>query len=63
MWDSKNRGGHVAYDNGKVERTRSGGGEGTTGTTGACVIVEGDGESNGNLGAGGRERDGDSNLP
>ena len=28
MWASKNRGGHAAYDDGEVEHTGSGGGEG-----------------------------------
>ena len=63
MWASKNKGGHAAYDDGEVERTRSGGGEGTTGAASASVIVEDDGESNGSLGDGGQERDGNTGLP
>ena len=58
MWASKNRGVHTAYDDGEVECTGSGGGEGTTGAIGASVVVEGHGESNGILGDGRRERDG-----
>ena len=53
MWASKNRGGHAAYDDGQVERTGSGGGEGTINAASASVIVEGDRESNGNLEDGG----------
>jgi hypothetical protein len=60
IWASKNRGGHVACDDGEVECTGSGGGEGTTGAAGAPVIIEGDGESNGSLGDGGRECDGNT---
>jgi hypothetical protein len=56
-WASMNRGGHATYDNGEVERTGSGNGEGTTG---ASVVIEGDGESNGSLGDGGRECDGNT---
>ena len=63
MWASKNRGVHTAYDNGEVERKGSGGGEGTTSATGASVVVEGDGDSNGSLGDGGWECDGNTSLP
>ena len=55
-WASKNRGDHVACDDREVERIRSGGGEETTGAAGVSIVVEGDGESNGCLGGGGRER-------
>jgi hypothetical protein len=61
-WASKNRGGHTACDDGEVEHTWSGGVEGTTSTGGASVIIEGDGESNGSLGDGGRECDEDTSL-
>ena len=63
MWASKNKGVHVAYDDGEVEHTRSGGGEGTIGATGASVVVEGEGESNGSLGDGSWEHDGNTGLP
>ena len=63
MWASKNRGVHVDCDNGEVERTGSGDGEGTIGATGASVIVEDGGESIGSLGDGGRECDGNTSLP
>ena len=63
MWASKNRGLHAAYDDSEVERTGSGGGEGTTGAAGASIIVEGNRESNGSLGDSGRERDGNTSLP
>jgi hypothetical protein len=63
MWTNKNRGGHVACDDGEVERTRSGGGEGTTGATSASVIIEGDWESNGSLGDGERQCDENTGLP
>ena len=62
-WASKNKGVHAACDDGKVECTRHGGSEGSTGVTGANVIVEGDGKSNGSLGDGGREHDGNTSLP
>ena len=62
-WASKNRGVHAAYDDGEVECTGSGGVEGTIGATGASVVVEGDGESNGSLGDSGRGRDGNTGLP
>jgi hypothetical protein len=52
-WASKNRGVHAACDDDKVEHTGSGGSEGTIGATGASVVIEGDGESNGSLGDGG----------
>jgi hypothetical protein len=45
-----------------VERTRSGGSEGTTGAGGAHVVIEGDRESNGSLGDSGREHDGNTGL-
>jgi hypothetical protein len=60
MWATKNRGGHAACDYGEVEHTRSGSGEGTTG---AMVVVEGNRESNGSLGDGGWEHDGNTSLP
>ena len=63
MWARKNRGGHIACDDGEVEHTRSGGGEGTTGAGGASIVVEGDGESNGSLGDGGWERNENTGLP
>ena len=47
MWASKNRGGQAACDDSKVERTASGGGEGTTGAAGSSVIIESNTESNG----------------
>ena len=62
-WASKNRGVHAACDDGKVESTWSGSGEGSTGATGASVIIEGDGESNGSLGDGGRKHGGNTGLP
>ena len=46
-----------------MERTRSGGGERTTSAIGASIVVEGDGESNGSLGDGGQEHDGNTGLP
>jgi hypothetical protein len=46
-----------------VERTRSGGGEGTTDADGAIIIVEDDVESNGSLGDGRWEHDGNTSLP
>jgi hypothetical protein len=46
-----------------VKRTGSGGGEGTTSAAGASVVIEGDGESNGSLGDGGREHDRNTGLP
>ena len=63
MWASKNKGVHAAYNDSEVERTGSGGGEGTTGAAGASVIVEGDRESNGSLGDGGWERNENTGLP
>ena len=63
MWASKNRGGHAAYDNGELERTGSGSGEGTTGAAGASIVVKGDRESNGSLGDGGWERNENTGLP
>ena len=62
MWASKNRGVHVAYDDGKVERTRSGGGKGTTGAASASVIIKGNGESNDSLGDSGWECDRSTSL-
>jgi hypothetical protein len=56
-WASKNRGGHTACDDGEVECIGCGSGEGTTGATGASVVIKGDGESNGSLGDSGRECD------
>jgi hypothetical protein len=46
-----------------VECTGSGSGEGTTGAASASIVVEGDRESNGSLGDGGWERDGNIGLP
>ena len=63
MWASKNRGVHVACDDDEVERTGSGGGEGTIGVAGASIIIEGDGESNGSLGDGRREHNGNTGFP
>ena len=62
-WANKNRGVHVAGDDSEVERTKSGGGEGTTSATSANIVVEGDGESNGSLGDSGWEHDGNTGLP
>ena len=61
-WASKNRGVHTAYDDGEVECTGSGGGEGTTGAAGTSVVIEDDG-GNGSLGDGGWESDGYTILP
>ena len=62
-WASKNRGVHVAAcDDGEVERTKSGGGKGTTGAASASVIIEGNGESNGSLGDSGWECDRSTSL-
>ena len=63
MWASKNRGVHVACDEGKVECTGSGGGEGTIGATGTSMVIEDDVESNDSLGDGRREHDGNTSVP
>ena len=63
VWASKNRGVHAAYDDDEVEYTGSGGGEGTTGANGGSIVVEGNGESNGSLGDGGREHERNTSLP
>jgi hypothetical protein len=63
MWASKNRGGHTAYFDDEVERTRSGGGEGTTSAASANVVIEGNGETNGSLGDDGWESDRNTGLP
>ena len=47
-----------ATDNGEVDRTRSGGGERTTGAGGVNIVIVGDWETNGSLGDGIREHDG-----
>ena len=44
-WASKNRGVHIACDDGEVEHTGSGGGEGTTSVVGASIVIKGDRES------------------
>ena len=62
-WASKNRGVHATYDDDEVEHTGCGGGEGTTGAAGASIVIEGDKESNGSLGDGGWEHDGNTGLP
>ena len=62
-WASKNRGVHATYDDDEVEHTGCGGGEGTTGAAGASIVIEGDKESNGSLGDGGWERNGNTGLP
>jgi hypothetical protein len=62
-WASKNRGVHIACDDGEVELTESGGSKGTTGAAGANDVVEDDGESNGSLGDSRRECDGNTGLP
>ena len=54
---------HVACDDGEVECTGSGGGQGTIGVVGAHVIIEGDRESNGSLGDDGWEHDENTGLP
>ena len=61
-WASKNIGVHVACDDGEVERIGSGDGEGTTGAAGASIIIEGNEESNGSLGDGRQEHDGNTGL-
>ena len=62
-WASKNRGVHIACDDGEVERTGSGSGEGTTDAAGASIIIEGDRERNGSLGDDRREHNGNTGLP
>ena len=52
VWDYDGAG-----DDGEVDRTRSGGGERTTGAGGVNIVVVGDRETNTNLGDGVRDRD------
>ena len=62
-WASKNRGVHATYDDGEVERTERGGGEGTTDVASTSIVVEDNGESNGSLGDDGWEHDRNTGLP
>ena len=62
-WASNNKRVHIACDDGEVERTGSGSGEGTTDAAGASIIIEGDRESNGSLRDNGREHDGNIGFP
>ena len=59
-WGARSGSSDGACDDGEVDLTGSGGSERTTGVGGANIIIKGNGESNGNLGDGLRERDGNA---
>jgi hypothetical protein len=60
-WDDGELDHNGATDDGEVDRTRSGGGERTTGVGGINVVIVGDGETNATIGDVMQDHDGACN--